>query len=129
MKFAKIVFWVAAIWGLLIISPLYFLFDLIGKQDPPPITHPGFFYGFVGLALVWQITFILIAHDPVRFRPIMIPAVLEKLVFSIPVIILVFQNRMRHSDLVFASMDLFLGLLFVFAYVRTSAAGHQRPVS
>ena len=129
MKFARIVFWVAAIWGLLIISPLYFLFDLIGKQDPPPITHPGFFYSFVGLALVWQITFILIAHDPVRFRPIMIPAVLEKLVFSIPVIILVFQNRMRHSDLVFASMDLFLGLLFVFAYVRTSAAGHQRPVS
>src|SRR6516164_906314 len=57
MKFAKIVFWVAAICGLLIISPLYFLFDLIGKQDPPPITHPGFFYGFVGLALVWQITF------------------------------------------------------------------------
>ena len=127
MKFAKIVFWVAAICGLLIISPLYFLFDLIGKQDPPPITHPGFFYGFVGLALVWQITFISIARDPIRFRPIMIPAVLEKLVFSIPVIILVIQNRMRRSDLAFAAIDLVLGLLFVFAYLRTSAAGHQRP--
>lgn len=126
MKFARIVFWVAAIWGLLIISPLYFLFDLIGKLDPPPITHPGFFYGFVGLALVWQITFIFIAQDPIRFRPIMILAVLEKLVFSIPVIILVIQNRMRRSDLAFAAIDLFLGLLFVFAYLRTSTAAHQR---
>ena len=54
MKFAKIVFWVAGIWGLLVLTPLYFMFDLIGRNDPPPITHPGFFYGFVGLGLAWQ---------------------------------------------------------------------------
>ena len=41
MKFAKVVFWVAGIWGLLVITPLYFIFDLIGKNDPPAITHPG----------------------------------------------------------------------------------------
>ncbi len=35
MKFAKIVFRVAAIWGVLIIAPLYFMFDLIGRKDPP----------------------------------------------------------------------------------------------
>ena len=39
MKFAKIIFWVATIWGILILTPLYFMFDLIGRQDPPPITH------------------------------------------------------------------------------------------
>ena len=55
MKFAKIVFWVAGIWGLLVITPLYFMFALIGRNDPPPITHPGFFYGFVGVALAWQV--------------------------------------------------------------------------
>ena len=119
MKFAKIVFWVAGIWGFLIITPLYFMFDLIGRNDPPPITHPGFFYGFTGVALVWQIAFILIATDPVRFRPFMIPAILEKLAFFVPVLALVLQARMRTSDLLFACIDLFLGTLFVIAYLRT----------
>ena len=119
MKFAKIVFWVAGIWGFLIITPLYFLFNMIGKQDPPPITHPAFYYGFAGLALVWQLTFILIARDPIRLRPIMIPAVLEKLVWSVPVILLVSQKRMRSSDLLFAAIDLSLGALFLIAYLRT----------
>jgi hypothetical protein len=119
MKFARIVFWIAGIWGLLIITPLYFLFDVIGKQDPPPITHPAFYYGFVGLAMVWQITFILIARDPVRFRPLMIAAILEKLVFCIPVMILVAQKRMHPGDLLFAAIDLSLGVLFVLAYLRT----------
>jgi len=119
MKFAKIVFWVAGIWGFLLLTPLYFIFDRIGKQDPPPITHPAFYYGFVGVALVWQLTFILIACDPVRFRPVMIPAILEKLVYSLPVIVLVHQNRTRPNDLVFAGIDLFLGVLFLLVYLRT----------
>jgi hypothetical protein len=119
MKFAKIVFWIAAIWGFLIITPLYFMFTLIGENDPPPITHADFFYGFVGLALVWQITFIFIARDPVRFRPLMICAILEKLAYSIPVIILVLQKRMHPTDLVFSATDLTLGALFLAAYFRT----------
>jgi hypothetical protein len=123
MKFAKIVFWIAGLLGFLIIAPLYFMFNLIGKQDPPPINHPAFFYGFAGLAMVWQITFIFIATDPVRFRPLMIPAILEKLVYSIPVIILVAQKRMHSSDLLFAFIDLSLGVLFVVAYLRTSDEG------
>src|SRR5215470_2016708 len=122
MKFAKIVFRVAAIWGFLIITPLYFLFDLIGKNDPPPITHPGFYYGFVGVALVWQFAFLIIASDPIRFRLLMIAAILEELVYSVPVIILVSQKRMNPNDLVFAGIDLFLGVLFVFAYLRTPRA-------
>ena len=44
MKFAKFAFWLAGIWGLVIIPPLYFMFDLIGRKDPPPITHPSFYY-------------------------------------------------------------------------------------
>ena len=64
MRFAKIVFKVAGIWGFLVLTPLYFLFDAIGRNDPPPITHPGFFYGFVGVALAWQVAFIFIASRP-----------------------------------------------------------------
>jgi hypothetical protein len=119
MRFAKTVFWVAAIWGLLVITPLYFMFDLIGRNDPPPITHPGFFYGFVGVALAWQIAFVFIATDTARFRPLMIPCVLEKIGYGAAVLALVMQGRMHRADLLFAGTDLLLGLLFVIAYFKT----------
>jgi len=122
MRFAKIVFRIAGIWGFLMITPLYFMFDLISKNDPPPITHPAFFYGFAGVALVWQLAFLFIATDPIRYRPLMIPAIFEKLVYSIPVIILVLQKRMHTSDLVFSATDLSLGVLFVIAYLRTPSS-------
>jgi uncharacterized membrane protein YccC len=119
VKFAKVVFWIAAIWGVLIIAPLYFMFDLIGRNDPPPITHPGFFYGFVGAALAWQIVFMLIARDPSRHRPLMIPSVVEKLSYSVAVLVLIQQGRMHKSDMVFGVVDSLLGILFVLAYLRT----------
>lgn len=119
MKFAKIVFWIAGIWGWLVLTPLYFLFDLISRNDPPPITHPGFFYGFVGVALAWQVAFLFIAQDPARYRPLMIPSILEKASYSVAVFVLVFQGRMHPSDLVFGCTDLLLGLLFLIAYLKT----------
>jgi hypothetical protein len=119
MRFARITFRVAAIWGVLVITPLYFMFDLIGSQDPPPITHPPFFYGFVGLALAWQIAFFFIASDPVRYRPLMIPSIFEKFSFCAAVVTLVLQARTRSSDLLFAGTDFLLGALFVVAYFKT----------
>jgi hypothetical protein len=119
MKFAKIAFWIAGIWGVLILTPLYFMFDLIGRQDPPPITHPAFFYGFIGAGLAWQAAFILIATNPSRYRPLMIPSVFEKFSYGIAVVILVMQQRMRSSDLVFGGVDVLLGILFVLAYFQT----------
>jgi hypothetical protein len=97
--------------------PRYISYSTSSAKDPPAITHPGFSTVFVGVTLVWQIAFLSIAQDPVRFRPLMIPAILEKLAFSVPVMILVRQNRMHSSDLVFAAIDLFLGLLFLLAYL------------
>jgi len=119
VKFAKIVFWAAGIWGVLILTPLYFIFDLIGRADPPPITHPGFYYGFAGVALAWQFAFFVIAADPMRFRPMMIPSVLEKLAWGLTVIVLRMQGRIGSGDMVMGSIDLLLGLLFVAAFVKT----------
>jgi hypothetical protein len=119
MRFAKIAFWMAAIWGALVITPLYFMLDLISRMDPPPITHPAFFYGFVGAALAWQIAFFFIASDPARYRPLMIPSIFEKFSYGAAVIILVLQGRMHSSDLLFAATDLLLGFLFVVAYFKT----------
>jgi hypothetical protein len=121
MKFAKTVFWIAGIWGLLVLTPLYFMFDLIGRNDPPPITHPAFFYGFAGVALACQVAFIFIATDPARYRPLMIPSVLEKASFGAAVVTLVLQGRMHRSDLIFAGTDLLLGLLFVVAFFKFPA--------
>jgi hypothetical protein len=122
MKFAKVVFWVAGIWGVLIITPLYFLFDMVGQKDPPPITHPGFYYGFVGLGLAWQFAFLVIALDPLRFRPMMLPSMVEKFSYGIAVVVLVAQHRTNPRDLVFAATDTFLGVLFIAAYLKTKDA-------
>ncbi len=119
MRFAKVVFWIAAIWGVLIITPLYFMFDVIGRNDPPPITHPGFFYGFASAALAWQIAFFFIAKDPLRHRPLMIPSMFEKVSYGTALVMLVLQGRMHSSDLVFGAVDLLLGLLFLVAYLKT----------
>jgi hypothetical protein len=119
MKLGKIVFRVAGIWGLLTLIPLYFMFNLIGQKDPPPITHPAFFYGFVGAALAWQFAFFIVATDPARYRTLMIPSVFEKFSYGIAVVILVTQGRMRSSDLLFGGVDLLLGVLFIVAYFRT----------
>ena len=121
LRFAKIVFWIASIWGLLILTPLYFLLDSIGRNNPPPITHPDFFYGFVGVALAWQLVFIVIARDPVRFRPLMSPSIFEKFSYAIAVIVLVSQGRVHKPALFFAGVDSLLGVLFVIAWFKTRA--------
>ena len=121
MRFAKIVYWVAAFWGFLVLTPLYFIFDLIGRQDPPPITHPGFYYGFVGAALAWQIAFVMIATNPVRFRPLMIACMFEKFSYAIALTVLYLQHRLHGSDLAFGGVDLLLGVLFAAAYLRTGS--------
>jgi hypothetical protein len=119
MKFAKVVFWIAGIWGVLVLTPLYFTFDLIGRHDPPAITHPGFYYGFVGTALAWQLAFMVIATDPLKFRLMMLPSVAEKFSYAIAVMLLVLQGRTRSSDLVFVGTDTLLGILFVIAFFTT----------
>ncbi len=119
MKFAKVVFYVAAIWGVLALTPLYFMFNLIGQQDPPPITHPAFFYGFVGTGLAWQIAFLIIASNPVRFRPMMIPSVLEKIGYGIPAVVLFLEKRMKPQDLLFSGADLLFAVLFLVSFLKT----------
>jgi hypothetical protein len=121
VKFARIVFLVAGVIGLFELTPLYFMFDVIGRQDPPAITHAGFYYGFIGVALAWQIAFIMISRDPVRLRPMMIPAVIEKFIYVITVLSLYMQSRIHASDLTFGVIDLLFGVLFLTAFFKTAS--------
>lgn len=119
MLFARRVFFVAGIYGLVVLLPQYFLEAEINRRYPPAITHPELFYGFVGVAVAWQVLFLILSRDPVRYRPMMIPAVLEKLTYAGATIVLFFQDRLAASLLPFGLIDLVLGVLFFGALVRT----------
>jgi len=119
MRFARWVFRLAGIYGLIVLLPQYFMEERIGRDDPPPITHPEHFYAFLGVAVAWQVAFLLIGQDPVRFRPMMIPAVLEKAGFGIAAPVLFAQHRISGVVFGFGMIDLGLGTLFVAAYRRT----------
>jgi hypothetical protein len=119
---ARLVFRLAGITGLLVLAPMYFLADFLGEQFPPAITQPIFFYGFVGVAIVWQLAFLVVASDPVRYRALMPVAVVEKLSFGLPMMILLAQGRVAPMLAGGGAIDLVLGVLFAIAYVRTPVA-------
>lgn len=119
MRFAKIVFVGAGIWGILVLTPLYFLVDITGKPWPAPANYPHFFYGFISVAMAWQVAFLLIGADPARFRLMMIPAILEKLGHVTTVATLFAGGRITTADAGTALPDLILGTLFVAAFIAT----------
>ena len=121
MTFARRVFLGAAIYGLIVLLPQYFLEQKTGRDFPPAITHPEYYYGFIGVAVAWQIVFLIISRDPVRFRPIMLAAILEKASFGLPAIALYASGKLSGQMLVAGLLDLTLGALFIMSYKRTAA--------
>lgn len=61
----------------------------------------------------------MIARNPVRYRPLMLVSVLEKLAYGIPAIALFMQQRIKTMTLAFGCIDLVLGALFVLAFFCT----------
>jgi hypothetical protein len=122
MKFARWVYLIAGIYGLIILMPQYFLERSTSANYPPPIAHPEYYYGFIGVAVAWQVAFLTIARDPIRFRPLMIPAVLEKILFAVAVFALYANGRVATPMTLAAAIDLTLGVLFSIAYIRTASA-------
>lgn len=119
MRFAKIVFLVAGVYGLLVLVPQFFLEAKAGRDFPPPVNHPEFYYGFLGVATAWQVLFLILSRDPARYRPMMIPSIIEKASFAAAAGALYVQGRVAPALLPFAAIDLILGALFVAAYVKT----------
>ena len=120
------VFLVAGIYGLLVLVPQYFLEAKTGHDFPPPITHPEYYYGFVGVGVAWQVLFLVLSTNPVRYRLMMIPSMLEKLSFVVPAAILYTQQRIPTVILGASLMDLLLGVLFLIAFVKTGGERGSR---
>jgi hypothetical protein len=118
MRFAKWVFLLAGASGVLMILPLYWE-ERFFQDFPPAINRPEFYYGFVGVTLAWQVMFLVIASNPVRYRLAMLPAMLEKVGFAAAVPLLYAANRVAAMWLGFAAMDATWLVLFVIAFVRT----------
>jgi len=119
MKFARYTFLIAAIYGLIVLLPQYFLENRIGVEQPPAITHPEFFYGFISVAVAFQFVFLVIASDPVKYRVLMLVALVEKFPFTIATAILYSQGRIGLQMLAAGSIDGLLGLLFLTSYLLT----------
>jgi len=119
VKFSKIVFTTAGIVGIVQLLPLYFLFDFVGQRAPPVVNHPEFYFGFVGVALAWQVVFLLIGTAPCRYRAVMLLSILEKGSYVSTLAVLLAQHRIGLSTVLPATSDLILGLLFVAAYAIT----------
>ena len=119
MKFARYTFLIAAIYGLIVLLPQYFLENRIGIEQPPAITHPEFFYGFISVAVAFQLVFLVIASDPVKYRVLMLVALVEKFPFTIATAILYSQSRIGWQMLAAGSLDGFWGLMFIVSYLKT----------
>ena len=119
MKFARVAFLIAGVWGIVVLTPLYFLVDLTGRQYGAPMDYPQFFYGFLSVAMAWQIAFLVIGSSPARFRPLMIPSIIEKLGHVAGVAVLYRQGRLSVADAMAAGPDLLLGILFIVAFAVT----------
>lgn len=102
----------AAIYGVLVLLPLYF--------TPLPPVGAEILLGFTGLALVFQAVFWIIGGDPAKYRPLMLPAVAEKMVFGLPTLALFAQGYPVNPPVaVFAAIDVALGIGFYFSWKTT----------
>lgn len=119
MKFAKIVFGIAGVWGIMVLAPLFFQVDLLGRKYPPPTSYPHFFYGFFALALVFQLVFFIVASDPVRFRPMIIPSILEKATYVAVCVVLYSRGEITSTEASTCGADFLLGMLFICAFFTT----------
>jgi hypothetical protein len=121
IRLSKISFRLSGIYGIALLALMYFLEDRIGRDSPPAITHPEFYYGFLGVTLAWQIAFLIVASDPLRYRPIMIAAMVEKFGYVVALALLAINHRVEGLPLaVFGGMDLIWGVLFLICYLRLS---------
>ncbi len=112
-------FQVAASYGVIVLLPLYFTVDKMGRDYPPAITHVEFLYGFAGVALAWQVMFFIIARDPQRYRLAMLPGILEKLFWGVTVLLLFLQDRVPGTLMIFGAIDLALAASFIWAFLVT----------
>lgn len=118
IRFARLTFLVAGIYGVLVIVPGFFGEQMAGKQFPPTVNHPEYYYGFFSVALAWQIAFLIMAGNPLKLRPLIPVATIEKLVYAIVIAVLFALGRIPPLMAAFGSIDFLFGIFFAAAYLK-----------
>jgi len=122
MRSVQNIFRAAGIYGLAVTLPQYFRMEANGAQFPPAITHPEYYFGFLGLVAVFQVLFLVIAHDPMHYRALMPLCILEKVVYADPAAILYYHHRLAFPMFIMGAIDLIWGVLFAWAFYTTGRA-------
>jgi hypothetical protein len=108
MRFARWLFWIAGAFGLAAIYPLY--------RVPGSPTY----YGLLATLIAWQAAFFVIGSNPNRYRWMMIPAMLEKALWMVTLLVLYTKGQTTGSVLAAnAATHGLLGVLFVVAFIKT----------
>jgi hypothetical protein len=108
MKFARWLFWIAGAFGLAAIYPLY--------RVPGTPTY----YGLLATLIAWQAAFFVIGSNPSRYRWLMIPAVLEKALWMLTLVVLHTKAQIDSRAILFnAATHGLLGVLFIVAFLIT----------
>ena len=115
MRFARWVFLIAGLYGIVVVAPMLFL----ERQIAPGITYPVFFYAWVSVVFVWQVLFLVLSTDPIGYRAMMLVCVLEKATAVIAIPWLYALGRIGGLWLGVAAVDLVYGVLFLAAYRET----------
>ena len=117
MKFARYTFLIAGIYGLLVLLPQYFVELGLGTDLAAVVAAPGFYYGFIGVAVAFQLVFLIIAIDPVKYRLMMLPSIVEKASFAIATALLFYHGRIQSDLFIGGMVDALLGILFLISFV------------
>ena len=112
MGFARLVFRIAGIYGILAVAPMFFLEPRLA----PGAIHPVFFYAWVSLNLMWQVLFLVVSTNPIRYRPMILVSVFEKASAVIVVPWLYLGGRVGGMWLGAAVADLVFAALFIASY-------------
>ena len=108
-RVGRIYFW-AAVYGIPVLALAYFQ----PVPDPWHLTH----LSFVGVALVFQGVFLVIARDPRRFEPLLPATVFEKLCFGVPAVAFYANGQVELVAAILGGIDLMFAALFLVASRR-----------
>lgn len=120
MQAAKWIFRIAGVYGIAVLTPMYFLEGMFTDS-----LHPEFYYGFIGIGLAWQVLFFILAADPQRYRAMMVPALLEKVGYGGATLALFILGRAAASVVLSGLVDWLFAALFLWSYLRTGQRMHE----
>lgn len=109
VRAARWSFAAAGLYGLAATLPLY---------ARTPEGDPLFVWAFAGAAAAMQLVYLLIARNPLRFRPVIPTGIASKLSFAAPVAWLYAEKRVGATTLAFGIIDMALAAMFLWWWAR-----------